>query len=114
VEKDWNKALEYYEKSIRNGNDEAKIRYINLKSKKVLHKIPTNRKLGHFTHSIGQFDNNQDNIHQCRSQMNKTNNILTNELKPSYSSSQLTNLLLLNENKFMNDHKNSNNLIYVN
>lgn len=116
VEKDWNKALEYYEKSIRNGNDEAKIRYINLKSKKVLHKIPTNRKLGHFTHSIGQFDKNQDNIHQCRSQMNKTNNILTNALKQSNSSSQLTNLLLLNnnENKFMNDHKNSNNLIYVN
>ena len=46
----------------------------------------------------------------------KTNNILTNALKPSYSSSQLTNLLLLNnnENNFMNDHKNSNNLIYVN
>ena len=108
IEMDWDKALEYYEKSIRNGNDDAKIRYIDLKSKKVLHKIP-NRKLGHFTHSVGQFENkNQDYSGLCR--INKTNLFLSNSIKPSNSSSQLSASLLNNE-KFMNNHKS--NLIYV-
>ena len=62
------------------------------------------KKLGHFTHSIGQFE--------------KENNkgLIVNALKPSHSSSQLGLLLNngTNELKFMNNHKNSNhNLIYA-
>lgn len=110
------KALECYEKSFKNGNTDAKLRFIELKSKQTRN-IRTNSiigdeiltlktqhsakfKLGHFTHSIGQFEISAM-LNKCKYNNNDCDktSILTNKtnrLRPSYSSSQLS-LLLSND-----------------
>jgi hypothetical protein len=114
--------LEFYEKSIKNGFNEAKIKFIELKSKKILYDsnfllsksdVYKNKKtLGHFTHSIGEFEIENNNKMKIDKKLTHSMT-MNNMLKQSYSSSQL-GLLLLTKNEIINNNNNKQNLIYVN